>query len=970
MTISRARRRVRARAVALVLTPALMVGALSGATVSEAATTASEAASESASSTSSGTPSETASELARETGEPVEVTAERDVYERVFAQPEGGFRSELSAGPRWAPQPDGSWKDIDTDLEFKPDGSVGPRTALIDVEFSGGGTDPLVAVEDSGRSAALSWPAPLPTPVLLGDTAEYRSVLPGVDLRMTAGAEGFRQILVVRTEAAADDPELAEIELAQHTDGLRIEENAAGGMSVVDAVTGDSVFSGGTPLMWDSGSEAGANASADPVKDALREDPAAAPMPGDSHARVDLDIDADSVTLTPDPAFLDAVDASSLPLYIDPPLAVTKPDKSASRSFYTWANSAFPSTEYANFDDDKGIGRCLGGGCGSPYTGRMYFEYNLDGWENRKIYDATFHVYETWAYNCTPSWVNLYLVDAAKLSKATNWNNKPSDDNLMGDRKVAYGNEEHGCENGDVAFNDNPDETNENLTATVRSKAGTGSAIAFSLRAADEDAAGGWKRFKGDSGTLQIFYNTVPGKPASERTTSPTTSCVTGAGRPFIRDDTPVLTVNVTDPDPHNVRALYRVWDMLPNANDVQVYGDLWTAYKADGVMEKAIPAGNLKHGHTYHWHAQATDGIDDSAWSDWCEFSYDNTRPSTRPKVTLETAGDILSGTTPTFSFAPNGSVDPAYGNDVDRYVYGLNTDTLAASADPAARGAAATGVGVAVPKFGLNVLSVASVDDAGNVGPVEDYVFQSGRACDDPPAEQCAVASYRLDETSGTTGADSASGASGDKDPLTVTGGTWVAGSNSAVATDRAIRFDGVAGGFGTATSLVDTRQGFTVMARAKVSDVSENRAVISQTGANGNGFALYWSTTLGWVFGRHRDATTGTDAARAKASAPGASPVGKWVHLAGVFDPSQNSVTLYVNGVEQGTDQVIPSNSDGTTYDPTRVWHADGGFQVGRARWSGAFANPFKGDIDDIRVYPTVLGARDIDKAANTD
>ncbi|MET9879267.1 LamG-like jellyroll fold domain-containing protein [Actinacidiphila glaucinigra] len=960
MAIRHAWKWPRARAVALMLAPTLMLAALSGTAAAEdggqGATPEPDAA-------------VTASELAQRTGEEVEVTEERGVAERVFALPEGGFRSELSAAPRWAPQPDGSWKDIDTDLEFKPDGSVGPRTALIDVEFSGGGTDPLVAVADSGRSAALRWPGELPEPVLVGDTAEYRSVLPGVDLRMTAGVEGFRQVLVVRTEAATNDPALSEIELTQSNDGLRIEENAAGGISVVNAATGESVFSGGTPLMWDSGSEAAANASGDPVKDALQEDPAAAPMPGDTHAQVALEVSDDTVTLTPDPELLDSVDASSLPLYIDPPLSIDKPDKSASRSFYTWANSGSPSTTYDNFDDDKGIGRCTSAGCGSAYVGRMYFEYNLDGWENRKIYDATFHVYETFAYNCTPSFVNLHLVDAAKVSKDTTWNNKPSDGDLMGDRNVAYGNEDFGCENGSVDFNDSADESNENLTSTVRSKAGSGSPIAFSLRAADEDAASGWKRFKGDTGTLQIFYNTIPSKPSSERTTSPTTTCVEGSARPVIRDDTPVMTVNISDPDPHNVRALYRVWDMVPGTN-VQVYGDLWTAYKADGTFEKGIPAGELTHGHTYHWHAQGSDGIDSGEWSDWCEFSYDNQRPSTSPKVTLET-GDLVAGGTAKFTFLPNGSVDTAYGNDIDRFVYGLNTDTLAASTDPATRGAAATGVPVTVPKFGLNVLSVASVDDAGNVGPVQDYVFQSGRACDDPPAEQCAVASYRLDEASATTGTDSASTTPVDQDTLTIAGGTKVAGSNAAVTTDKAIHFDGVATGYGTVASLVDTRQGFTVMARARVSDVSVNRAVVSQTGANGNGFTLYWSTTYGWVFGRHRDAASGgSDAARAKASAPGASPLGKWVHLAGVFDPSKNQVTLYVDGIEQGSDQVILPNEDGTTYDPTKVWHADGGFQVGRARWNGAFADAFKGDIDDIRVYPTVLGARDIEKTASTD
>ncbi|MFF9011406.1 LamG-like jellyroll fold domain-containing protein [Streptomyces sp. NPDC014870] len=908
-------------------------------------------------------------QAAKETGRPVEDISQRGVAERVFAEPEGGFTAEFSAAPRWVPRGDGTWQDLDTTLEVKPDGSVGPKAALIDVEFSGGGADPLVEVRDSGRSAGLKWPNGLPEPVLVGDVAEYRAVFPGVDLQMKATAEGFQQVLVVRTEAAAADPALAGIRLEQDNDGLRIGENAEGGLLVSDGTTGEVVFSGGTPLMWDSGSETAALAApAGVVKDALLEDPAAAPMPGDDQAEVAMEVDTRSVTLRPDPELLASADAADLPLYIDPPLAVEKPTAPGKRSFYTWANSDSPSTEYANFDDDKGVGRCTSGGCGSAYVGRMYFEFNLDGWENRKIYDATFSVYETFSYSCSPSWVNLHRVDETKLSTATNWGNKPADGDLMGDRHVAYGNEQFGCENGTVNFNDNPEETNENLTASVRSKAAAGGSIAFSLRAADEDAAGGWKRFKGDSGTLRIYYNTLPGKPSGEKTTSPTTACVTGSSRPWVNqnDTTPVLTVTAADADPHNIKVTFQAWDMVPNADDVKVYGDLVTGYEPDGAFEKGIPSGQLKHGHTYHWHAQASDGIDAGPWSDWCEFGVDTEDPD-KPAVALPSAENIKAGQSMPFTLRANGNKDSVYGNDVQYYLWGLNDSTPAAKVDPAALGADGA-ASVAIPKFGLHTLYFQSVDRAGNASTVEKVTFQAGRSCADPSAESCTVGSYRFDETTGTVAADSSGVGTDDKAPLTVSGGSWVAGADPAAATDKAVRFDGIAADHATGPSRVDTSKSFTVSAWAKVTDATANRAVVSQSGSVGNGFSLYWSTTYGWTLARHR-LDSGTEAARAYAGLAQSTPhVGKWTHLAGVFDPTRNTITLYVNGEEAGVDHVIPSTDGGTTWDPTKTWNATGGLQVGRAKWAGAFTDPFKGDIDDVRVYPTVLDRSDISRLAS--
>lgn len=74
--------------------------------------------------------------------------------------------------------------------------------------FSGGGVAPFARMTSGGKELAVSWPAPLPAPGLELDTAVYREVLPGVDLRVTAAVQGFSHVLLVKDRVAAANPAL------------------------------------------------------------------------------------------------------------------------------------------------------------------------------------------------------------------------------------------------------------------------------------------------------------------------------------------------------------------------------------------------------------------------------------------------------------------------------------------------------------------------------------------------------------------------------------------------------------------------------------------------------------------------------------------------------------------------------------------------------------------------------------------
>ncbi|MFF7262170.1 LamG-like jellyroll fold domain-containing protein [Streptomyces sp. NPDC008159] len=906
--------------------------------------------------------------LAAETGEPVEIVKQRTEDELVFANPDGSLTSETSVQPQRVERPDGSWAKADATLERRPDGTVGPKAAVVDLAFAAAGSSDFVTLGEEGKSFTLSWPTPLPEPVLDGDTAEYREVLPGVDLLASASVTGYSYVLEVKTPEAARSSELAELRLPVRAKGLDLSTGPTGGLQAVDA-SGERVFGGQAPKMWDS-ADSGDEVPADAVPASGAQTlPQEAPDARAKVADMALDVSASAVTVEPDRALLTAAD-TDFPVYIDPEAGMSK-------SEWLYVSSANPSTEFHKFKKDEGVGRCSAdtvGGIyyvcsGSPYTNRMYFQFATKGWKNRTISKAVFEVYETFSFSCTKSTVNLHMVAEGGVDSATNWNNKPKDGDLLVDKNVANGRGDSCSPDAPpswVDFQDNADESNENLTSSVRKKAVGEDPIAFSLRAADEGDPNSWKRFRGgDNAKLVVTYNTRPNKPTGEKLSNPEEkTCTTdNTKRPWIRDATPAMSVSGTDADSHtdgsgqNLTATFRVWDQVDGRPMVYEGKD---GPQNEGKFEREIPVRELKHGHGYRWHAQTYDGstgkLKDSGyseWSDWCEFVVDVERPDTKPRVEpVADEADLPAGARRHFTLSANGNSDSVFKNDVEFYEWDLGNDTPTRKATPASLGGKAT-IEVPTSTFGPNVLYARSVDQAGNRGPLEKYFFTVGRACADVLADTCAAAVYGLDQTSGTTAPDT----SGHDRDLTIKGADWVAGNNSASEpADRALRFNGTTD-HATAVSSVHTGQAFTVSAWVRPTSLAKNVSVVSQAGSQGNGFNLYYSTAYKrWILGRHISDTANSDIVRAMATSERPATVNKWTHVAGTYDPVARKFTLFVDGEEQGSAIV------------TDVWNAGKGLNIGRAQYDGDWSDPFAGDIDDVRLVPGLLSGTEVFRLAN--
>ncbi|MFB9932206.1 LamG-like jellyroll fold domain-containing protein [Amycolatopsis halotolerans] len=919
----------------------------------------------------------TAAAYAREGDKQVEVASETTETTQVLANPDGSWTMTQYVHPVRVKQ-GAAWVAVDSTLVQRSDGTIGPKAAAIDLALNPGGTGsaatPIVKAGAQDKAVGLKWTADLPKPRLEGDTATYAEVLPGVDLTVKAATEGYTENLVIKTADAAKNPKLREVAFGLYTKntsvsvaegegrGTPAQPKPTDGLQVTDG-SGKVLFAGDASRMWDS------SGVGSPAEQQLGEGG------GRREAVMDFQLAADKVTIAPDQSFLDDP-ATRYPVSLDPDNWCT----SCGIQSHVVVQSGYPDAH--NWNASTGDLSDLKAGY-EDYdragTSRSYIQMNTSRLGGTVIHSATLNTTVLHSYSCSPRPTGLWISNPA--DPGTTWNLQPGWSYHVSDMNVAN------CHDaGNVAGQ-------FDATGAARDAAANyWQSTWFVLAAANEgDGTAAWRRFALNP-YFQVNYNSYPNPPANLSMQRGLLPCVTGPNRPWVFTKTPQLAGQVSDPDGGTVLAKFgvafgavghNVYSHDNGANLVAV-GTAGPNQRATAQLA-AVPAGWINDDGVYNWSMQATDG---ELWTNWvgnCEFTVDSKAPHA-PSVTMTGTPPVNQGDTAAFSVRVDMATAGLY--DIDHFIFttdGSEPQVQGSLTAPATQGTDAGGALIATTNLSTtavngnqNLIRVKAVNKAGTPGPVATCVADGhldGPSCSyhvQPvtPGTNLAAA-WSLDETGGTTAADTASTTPGNSgiavhNAALNGGAAWSAGYNQGNSWSHpdangygegakgALSLDGTSGFAQTPGPVLDATKSFSVGAWVKLTDTTHSQTVLAQDGTLTDPFLLqYNKESNAWVMRM----TTGdnTDLNDARAIASGAPQLGVWTHLTATYDAKTNIATLYVNGVKQGTTAAHP-------------WAASGPMLIGASKWNGSRIDYFHGQIDDAQVWQRVLSASDVHDFAN--
>ncbi|MES5823458.1 LamG-like jellyroll fold domain-containing protein [Streptomyces sp. RG80] len=900
---------------------------------------------------------------AAKSGKPVEILSLRDERSTTVANPDGTFTVSEYVQPVRT-RKNGEWTDIDTTLVKQKNGTIAPKAALSTMSFSGGGDPTFASIEKDGRALSLDWPGELPKPKLDGSTATYANVLPGVDLKVTASAEGFSHVLVVKTKKAAVNPELTSLELPVDTTSLDVTEDSTGGLTATDTGSGGAVFEAPQPLMWDSAGQASnaSEATVDPTADVT-------PPQGAQVSDVAVDVSSDAVTLTPDQELLTDAD-TVYPVYIDPVY------KTANRSAWALVSSYYAGSSFWKFGDNEGVGKCpsdVSALCASATDiKRQFFAIPTAGFEDKHIVDAQFAVTQVFTYSSAAREVQLARVNssgASAINSGTTWSNQPSSKETIGSKSPTDNAGSCTSTNQNVRFD---------VTSTVQKAADNGwDTTTFRLKAGSESDTSYWKRFCGNA-HLEVTYNRPPLQPdQDDLQMKPGGSCEYGSATEHYVTEAPRVTAVIKDYD-HNdtgsntesLQAQFKVWwtngsgtevvhyATTPKKTTVGVtkgsqtgqatfYYTIGAEVSGDGEAGFTIPPNT-----TVAWAVRGKDSttdkdgtVDESAYGAWstdgdqtrCEFIYDANRPKSATITSTEYPDDEAwhAGVGDYGDFTMD-SPD----TDVTGYSYyftGPQADSTKKIVAAVSTGGPAT-VRWMPPSEGSYTLHVTAIDGAGNpqkTPTTHVFLVSDGRA---------PVAAWTLGDAKGAT---KAAGASGAPD-ATAGSGVDFGVKGPLGTTDTAASFDGTDNAYLDAGApAVDTAGTFSVSAWVMLpSKPTTNMTVVSQDGTGQPGFELgYDVDSASWTF---RIPVSDMESLGTWKVSGATAVINSWTHLIGVYDVELRKMMLYVNGTLVANDVQARHST----------WSASGPVQVGRRLDLDGYTAPLKGSVADVKFYDRVV------------
>jgi len=608
-----------------------------------------------------GAQAQTLDEAIAEASAPELVADEGDEYTLVYENSDGTRTAKIHSVPQRVER-DGAWVTPDATLVEVSPGVWSPRAVVTEVSF-GSGDLPVVTITEDDVSLGLSW---APVPLVAGPRATYEEVLPGVDLVLTAGLDGFQQALVIKDRAAGQQDALSRVAFDWSVVGGELRENADKSLSVMAG--GVEVMTSPAPTMWDAGeASSGLVQSQVPtVADAV-EPLLGGPEGEDVGVGLQLEVTADQVVISPNPDYL-ADPGTEYPVVLDPPF-------SAGRRAWYMVNQRFPTTAYHNWGGaDEGMGYVVQGGAQHK---RLFWDFDVAFLAGKGILSATFAAAATDAYSCTPSEVELRIV--GPMPGSTTWNNQPAFGRELDWKSVSYG--RAGCPaGGNVDPNDRWLEMN--ATSAVVEAAGNGwGNLNLALKADDVDTNAGnqnsWKRFRSDA-VLNVTYNSLPSVGPNPEVPTGAVCDNDGVNEPYSASLEPPIRYHINDPDGgiQNVKSVVSVW--VPGGS-----APLWRWESGEfgsGVWQGGTIRGIPGDGR-YSVLIESRDAMNAVGDSRWCNVIVDTTKP--RPPTTSSTSYPsdrwAGSGTAPgAFTFGVNGETDVA------KFRYSLDNDATNLEAMP----------------------------------------------------------------------------------------------------------------------------------------------------------------------------------------------------------------------------------------------------------------------------------------------
>jgi Concanavalin A-like lectin/glucanases superfamily len=692
------------------------------------------------------TPGQASAQAVR-THRPVLVTGATTADSTLTAEPNGSFSVTEYASPVRA-EVRGRWRDLDASLVRNKSGTYSPAVSSEPLALSGGGTGPMATMGYGSYSMALTAPVRLPAPVIAGNTATYRNVLPGVTLVVVARASGgFSDMLVVANARAAANPALRTWTFTTRTYGLTLRP---GRRDTITATTrsGAVIFSAPAPTMWDSAVTPGMKTivvSGLGRVDAATGTPAYSSVAGAGQgartAPIAVKITGSRITLSPDRSLL----AGTGPFYLDPTWSAAGDPASS----WAYVSSCFSGQQYYNTSNYLQVG-VDPGSASDPCTGTTSDSFytlgipKLGTLTGLTIDAVTAYFPEVWADSCTASTVDLYATGA--ISSSTTYDHQPSwGSTLLGSDDVAYGWSSSGYVHGPSSCGYTDKDVAFSGSALVSELAKTAlpdgwSSLTVGLKAADTTNGSGWKLFANpDSGTSgndqggyaaiganaswTINYAHTPSNPALS--TSPPADCTNGTTT--LGNGNVELKATLDDPDPGTLTATFAAYAAGDTADTFATNSSMSVPQGSGTTAILTLSQANLDSAASEYgssgavkitWTAYVSDPANLKSAIESCSFTFSDAIPG-EPIVDNSAGADCgtpgvsyTTGTAAGFTFEANGNAATA----PTSYTYQLNGgNPVTVTAGTSSPYSAAVSI---TPTRFTNVLIVNAVAAGGNIG------------------------------------------------------------------------------------------------------------------------------------------------------------------------------------------------------------------------------------------------------------